>query len=76
MIDQVAFDVAQDDPSVDSTCTQAMTGACAGEPFFREIEGKRYCVLHLPDVDKKRSFRFGREEETEISGLQLSTPTK
>ncbi|QBR01516.1 pentapeptide repeat-containing protein [Paraburkholderia pallida] len=30
--------------------------ACQGEGFFREHEGKRYCVLHCPCDDKGESF--------------------
>ncbi len=56
MIDRIALDFIQDEPSDNSVCVQALTGACGGESFFREREGKRYCVLHLPDADKKEAF--------------------
>src|SRR6266436_4147047 len=29
---------------------------CADEPFYREHEGKRYCVLHFPDKEKTGDF--------------------
>lgn len=56
MIDRIAFDFIQDDSFSNSACVHAMSRACAGEPFFREHEGKRYCVLHLPEADKKEGF--------------------
>jgi hypothetical protein len=31
-------------------------GACAGLPFFKEIGGKQYCVLHCGDRDKWDAF--------------------
>src|SRR4051812_23351499 len=42
--------------------------ACAGEPFYRELEGKRYCVLHFPSKEKSADFeqalqkKLGRED--------------
>ena len=33
-------------------CEQWMRSACAGVPFYKEHEGKRYCVLHFPDNSK------------------------
>lgn len=33
-----------------------MRQACEAQPFFREHEGKRYCVLHFPSADKKEAF--------------------
>jgi hypothetical protein len=33
-----------------------MRSACAGEPFYREHEGKRYCVLHFPGAGKSAAF--------------------
>ena len=30
--------------------------ACAGEPFYKLHEGKRYCVFHFPGEDKRRDF--------------------
>jgi uncharacterized protein YjbI with pentapeptide repeats len=56
MVDLIPLDFIRDDPSVHSACVQSTTVACPDEPFFREHEGKRYCVLHLPDADKKEAF--------------------
>jgi hypothetical protein len=33
-----------------------MRTACAGEPFYQEHEGKRYCVLHFPGAGKSAAF--------------------
>lgn len=37
--------------------------ACDGEPFFGEHEGKRYCVLHFPNADKKEAFDVAVERK-------------
>lgn len=37
-------------------CEEWMRRACEGEPFFGEHGGKRYCVLHFPNADKKEAF--------------------
>ena len=33
-----------------------MRSACAGEPFYKEHKGKRYCVLHYPGKEKSEDF--------------------
>jgi uncharacterized protein YjbI with pentapeptide repeats len=45
-----------EEASMTSDCVEGSTGACAGESFFAEIEGKRYCVLHFPSPEKKAAF--------------------
>lgn len=47
--------ILEDDP-IDPDCFERTLKACEGEPFFGEHEGKRYCVLHFPDTDKKEAF--------------------
>src|SRR5438105_14607324 len=37
-------------------CEEHMRSACAGELFFKEHNGKRYCVLHYPDTEKSEDF--------------------
>ncbi len=48
---------AQAKPEFICACEGEMRSACAGEGFFREHEGKRYCVLHYPSQDKIEAFR-------------------
>jgi uncharacterized protein YjbI with pentapeptide repeats len=90
MIDQVAFDVIQEEAPFTSECVKGTTGACKGESFFREHEGKRYCVLHLPDADKKEAFDSAVKKKLEsqdfnyqevwfpnkprFSGIQIDKP--
>jgi hypothetical protein len=31
-------------------CSEEARPACAGERFYKEHEGKRYCVLHYPGI--------------------------
>ncbi|MGH9802467.1 MAG: pentapeptide repeat-containing protein, partial [Blastocatellia bacterium] len=38
-------------------CGEGVRSACKGEEFFKEHEGKRYCVLHYPGTDKLEAFR-------------------
>src|SRR5260370_18670459 len=33
-----------------------MRSAWVREPFYKEHEGKRYCVLHHPSLEKHRDF--------------------
>jgi len=65
MIDQVAFEVIQEEAPFTTQCLKGMTRACGGEAFFREYEGKRYCVLHLPDADKKETFESAVNKKLE-----------
>ncbi|HKV34364.1 MAG TPA: pentapeptide repeat-containing protein, partial [Pyrinomonadaceae bacterium] len=37
-------------------CKDWVRFSCIGEPFFREHEGRRYCVFHLPCADKNPAF--------------------
>lgn len=37
-------------------CELLSRTACAKEPFYKEHEGKSYCVLHLPETDKCAGF--------------------
>ena len=37
-------------------CEEWMREACAGKPFYRELEDKRYCVLHCPGKEKSADF--------------------
>ena len=65
MIDQVAFEVIQEGAPFTTECVNGMTRACGGESFFREHQGKRYCVLHLPDADKKEAFDSALKKKLE-----------
>lgn len=38
-------------------CEEELRPACAGETYYEEYEGKRYCVLHFPGKDKSAEFR-------------------
>ena len=37
-------------------CKEWMRLACWGEPFYKEHEGKRYCILHFPGKEKCVDF--------------------
>ena len=38
-------------------CDKYFRSACAGQPFYKEHEGKGYCVLHYPDKEKTVAFK-------------------
>jgi uncharacterized protein YjbI with pentapeptide repeats len=37
-------------------CDEDMRPACENEPFYKEYEGKRYCVFHYPGEEKIEEF--------------------
>jgi uncharacterized protein YjbI with pentapeptide repeats len=39
------------------SCKELMRTACYGKPSYQTPEGRRYCVLHLPDDSKSDAFR-------------------
>jgi hypothetical protein len=43
-------------PAFACACASWLFSACEGLPFFKEHEGKRYCVLHYPGKDKVAAF--------------------
>jgi len=55
MTSRTATDLPQDAFLCD--CKKNMGSACEEEPFYREHEGKRYCVLHYPGTDKSADFK-------------------
>ena len=40
-----------------------LRSACAGEPFYGELDGKRYCVLHFPGTNKSAEFQITFQEK-------------
>jgi hypothetical protein len=46
-------------------CEKQARLACADEGFFKEYEGKQYCVLHYPQQDKLETFRVALNKKLE-----------
>ena len=44
-------------------CHEWMRPVCAGERFYKEHKGTRYCVLHCPDKDKGAAFARAVEKK-------------
>ena len=44
-------------------CPRWQRGACEGETFYKEHEGKRFCVLHFPGKEKSADFRMRLKED-------------
>jgi hypothetical protein len=38
-------------------CLPSFRSACAGEPFYNEDDGYRYCIFHFPGQEKAVEFR-------------------
>ena len=45
------------EPSFVCGCENLMRSACTDEPFYKEHEGKTYCVLHYPSAEKSIEFQ-------------------
>ena len=48
---------APEPASVRFDCSVWMRWACTGLAFYKEHEGKRYCVLHYPGKEKRADFK-------------------
>lgn len=46
-------------------CPQQVRTACTGESFYKEINGKKYCVLHYPGEDKYDDFKQAFQRKLE-----------
>jgi len=46
-------------------CEESFRSACAGEPFYSEHEGKRYCVLHFPGEKSAADFDIAGRRKIE-----------
>jgi uncharacterized protein YjbI with pentapeptide repeats len=46
-------------------CEEWMREACAGELFYKELEDKRYCVLHFPGKEKGADFEPALQRKLE-----------
>src|SRR6266446_5147599 len=45
--------------------------ACIGEAFYREFQGKRYCVLHFPGKDKSLDFEKALQRRLTAKNLNF-----
>src|ERR1700674_5330975 len=67
---------ATPEPATDSgficECKSYWRSACAGEPFFGEHEGKRYCVLHFPGKEKTVQFKEVLDRKKEQKNFDFS----
>ncbi|HEX3146356.1 MAG TPA: pentapeptide repeat-containing protein [Pyrinomonadaceae bacterium] len=44
-------------------CDAGMRSVCAGLPLYKELQGKRYCVLHYPDAEKSQEFEAAFQQK-------------
>src|SRR5258705_10619511 len=69
------------DTSFICDCEQWHRSACLGEPFYKEHENKRYCVLHHPPAGKEVAFdeAFKRKllnNDLDFRGVVFPSPLK
>ena len=63
-----------DDNRADSfvcDCKSWVLSACRGEPFYKELNGKRYCVFHYPGKEKADDFREAIKRKLEKKDYDL-----
>lgn len=52
-------------------CEEWMRSACASESFFREYQGRNYCVLHYPGQDKITAFNSAMQNKLELKDFNF-----
>jgi uncharacterized protein YjbI with pentapeptide repeats len=51
---------------------EEMRSACIGEPFYKEHEGKRYCLLHFPGKEKSAAFQVSLQRKLDAEDFNFS----
>lgn len=59
------------EPEFVCSCEEWMRTACAGEGFFREHGGQRYCVLHYPGKNKTADFNVAMQKKLETKDFNF-----
>ncbi|MEW6209099.1 MAG: pentapeptide repeat-containing protein [Acidobacteriota bacterium] len=54
--EEVSLEISSE-PAFVCDCGEWARLACSGLPFYKAMEGKRYCVLHYPGKDKSKEFK-------------------
>lgn len=62
---------AHTDPEFVCGYKEWMRLACAGEGFFREYEGQRYCALHYPGKDKIAAFNAALQKKLKVQDFDF-----
>jgi uncharacterized protein YjbI with pentapeptide repeats len=55
--------VTHDSDALVCECEDHMRSACHNEVFYKEYDGKRFCVLHYPGKDKSQEFRVALQRK-------------
>lgn len=56
---------ARDGDTFVCECEELGRRACRDEGFYKERDGKRYCVLHYPGIEKKEEFAIALRRKLE-----------
>lgn len=52
-------------------CEEFMRSACEGLVFYKEQDGKRYCVLHYPGEDKSAAFKMALQRKLDTNDFNF-----
>lgn len=52
-------------------CKESVRSACTGETFYKDHEGKRYCVLHFPGREKSADFKQALQRKLESNDFNF-----
>lgn len=53
-------------------CEEDVRSSCADEPYYGSFEGRRYCVLHLPDEKKCADFGKALQKKIKANDFNFS----
>lgn len=54
------------------SCDEGMRQACLGESYYREYNGKQYCVLHYPSEKKSGDFKISLKRKLENQAFKFT----
>jgi hypothetical protein len=56
-------------------CDDWMRDACKNRRFYKEHNGKRYCVFHYPGIEKTEEFKLAVQEKIAAGDLNFQGVT-
>jgi uncharacterized protein YjbI with pentapeptide repeats len=68
--EELSLEVSSE-PAFVCDCDKWVRSACSGLPFYREKQGKRYCVLHYPGKDKSEEFRIAMQQKLDSADFNF-----
>lgn len=68
--EEVSSEVSSE-PAFVCDCEPWMIPTCSRLPFYKEKEGKRYCVLHYPCKDKSEEFKIVMQQKLDAEDFDF-----